>query len=156
MHEFAAAAFLVVLVILLAGALILAFARSPFTPVQTLLYWGSIALVRLLWRVEVKGQLHFPADRGAVVVANHRSSVDPFFLQTLTLRKMHWMVAKEFFSHPLFGAFLNAVESIPTSRGAASRTATSPPSSDAVARSRSCAPPTGRRDRSGSGWRSTR
>jgi 1-acyl-sn-glycerol-3-phosphate acyltransferase len=54
-----------------------------------------------------------------VIVANHRSSVDPFFIQLAAGRKVHWMVAAEYFAWPVAGRFLRKTGAIPTRRGGA-------------------------------------
>jgi 1-acyl-sn-glycerol-3-phosphate acyltransferase len=54
---------------------------------------------------------------GAVLVANHRCSIDPFFVQLIAGRRVHWMVAGEYFKTPLIGGLLRAFEAIPTNRG---------------------------------------
>lgn len=61
---------------------------------------------------------------GAIIVCNHRSSVDPFFVQTATSRKIHWMVAREYCKLPLLGQFLAACEVIPVGRGGIDTAAT--------------------------------
>jgi 1-acyl-sn-glycerol-3-phosphate acyltransferase len=62
--------------------------------------------------------------RGAVLVANHRCSLDPFFIQLAAGRRVHWMVASEYFKHPLFGAVLRLFQAIPTTRSGADNQAT--------------------------------
>ena len=93
------------------------------------------ALARLLWRVEIEWREELgdsvPAvsndtrsrllvDRmkgGAVLIANHRCSVDPFFVQLISGRRVHWMVAGEYFKSFLFGPILRMFQAIPTNRG---------------------------------------
>lgn len=50
-------------------------------------------------------------------MANHRSSVDPFFIHLAAKRRVRWFVAKEFFSNWFFGWFLYETGAIPTRRG---------------------------------------
>ena len=57
------------------------------------------------------------ASQGAVIVCNHRSSVDPFFVQLITGRIVRWMVAAEYFRIPVVGGMLRFMQSIPTRRG---------------------------------------
>jgi 1-acyl-sn-glycerol-3-phosphate acyltransferase len=64
----------------------------------------------------VNGVLPIPADQGAVVVCNHRSSLDPSFIEIATNRVVHWMVAKEYFGHWAMGRFLRLAEAIPVNR----------------------------------------
>lgn len=90
--------------------------RSPYTPWQSLWYFANVLLARVLWRAQVPHTLPIPQYQGAVVVANHRSSVDPFFVQLAARRVVHWMVAKEYFRLPFIGLFLRTTQAIPTSR----------------------------------------
>ena len=54
---------------------------------------------------------------GALLIANHRCSLDPFFVQLVSGRRVHWMVAGEYFKHFLFGPVLRSYQAIPTNRG---------------------------------------
>jgi len=92
-------------------------ARSRYSPVQYACWCVARLLTRLLWRAQTVGQ--FPmVEGGAIIVCNHHSSVDPFFVQTSLYRKAHWMVAKEFVEHPALGWFLKGIcECIPANRG---------------------------------------
>lgn len=60
----------------------------------------------------------------AILVANHRSSVDPFFVQLAAGRRVHWMVAKEYCQHAIFGAVLKPLQVIPTNRSGIDTSAT--------------------------------
>ncbi len=93
-------------------------------PFQCMLWAGAYLLCKLLWRTRWVNELKLDEDQGCVLVCNHRSSVDPFFIQTATGRKTHWMVAREFCEHPAFGWFLSACEVIPVSRGGIDTAAT--------------------------------
>jgi len=77
-----------------------------------------ILLVRLQWRATLpRRPFPLPADRGAVIVCNHRSSIDPLYVQALLDRTVHWFVAKEYFAIPGVGWFLRFCGAIPTTRG---------------------------------------
>jgi len=115
--------FAVVGLVALAGVIYF-FWRSPFTIAQTCLWILGLFLCRFLWRAESPGDLPVPADRGAILVSNHRSSVDPFFVQVHAGRVVHWMVAKEFVDFWAFSWFLNACEVIPVRRGGIDTAAT--------------------------------
>ena len=52
-----------------------------------------------------------------VVGEDHRSSIDPSYLQAAIRWPMHWMVAREFCEHWMFAGFLKSCEVIPTRRG---------------------------------------
>ena len=92
------------------------FHRSPYSVVQTLVSWVNVCFTRILWRVEVKGQIPARATVGGILVCNHRASIDPVFIQLVAHRIIHWFVAREYFKLPLVGGFLRISESIPTNR----------------------------------------
>ena len=96
--------------------LIRCFQRSPYNVRQTMIAWFNLCLTRILWRVEVHGQMPEMSGRGGVIVCNHRGSVDPFFMQLVAQRIVHWFVAREYFTIPIVGAFLRTTESIPANR----------------------------------------
>ena len=111
------------------------FGAGRYTPWERVLYAPVYALARVLWRVEIewRGELgdsipeasndarnRLLVDRmngGAVLIANHRCSVDPFFVQLVGGRRVHWMVAGEYFKSVLFGPILRMFQAIPTNRG---------------------------------------
>ncbi|MCH2123264.1 MAG: 1-acyl-sn-glycerol-3-phosphate acyltransferase [Pirellulaceae bacterium] len=80
-----------------------------------------ILIVRCLtfWRWRNVSTSPFPLvpGQGAVIVANHRSSVDPYFIQLKLNRPVHWMVAREYCEHKIFGWFLRICEVISVGRG---------------------------------------
>lgn len=117
MRETIAVVFLVLLAVGLASVLVYRIARSRFSPLQQFLWMIAYLLTRVLWRAKISGPLPLPEGQGAIVVCNHRSSVDPFFLQVASDRKVHWLVAREYCEHWAFGAFLRACEVIPVNRG---------------------------------------
>ena len=92
--------------------------RSPFTPVQSVLYSLNYTLARIAWRARINRVFPIPPDRGAVIVCNHRCPLDPSFIALTVPRVVHWMVAKEYCEHPLFRGLLRTCEVIPVNRGA--------------------------------------
>jgi 1-acyl-sn-glycerol-3-phosphate acyltransferase len=122
--HFAAALFLLMLAAAPVVVLVIMLARSRLSPFQCLLWGLSYLLCKFLWRASWRNELPLQDDQGAVIVCNHRSSVDPFFIQMATGRKVHWMVAREYCEHPAFGWFLRACEVIPTNRGGIDTAAT--------------------------------
>lgn len=98
--------------------------RSPFTPVQSCLYVVNLLLTRLLWKARIGGRLPVSPGEGAVIVSNHRSSVDPSFFVLATDRVVHWMVAKEYWRIGALGWFFRVCEAIPVSRGGIDTAAT--------------------------------
>ena len=99
--------------------------RTGYDWAEAGLYFPCFLLTKLLWRTEVPaGGLPVPKGTGCVLISNHRSSVDPFFLQVVAGRRVHWLVAKEFCDHAVFGPFLRSCQVIPTRRGGADLEAT--------------------------------
>lgn len=90
--------------------------RSPYTMWENVLYTPTYLWGRLLWRVRFCNDPPAEMTGGAVLVANHKSSVDPFFVQLSAGRRVHWMVAKEYCENPIFGPLLRALQAIPTNR----------------------------------------
>ncbi len=90
--------------------------RTRLCPLQTLLWWLNYAVARSLWRARVIGRLDIPANQGAVIVCNHRSSVDPCFVHLATQRVIHWMVAREYCQQPAYRWLLQICQVIPTNR----------------------------------------
>lgn len=103
---------------------VIAFSRSRFTLPQAMLWLAALLLVRLLWRARLPRHVPAGAGEGAVVICNHRSSIDPFFLQACFNRPMHWMVAREYCEHSSFRWFLRTCEVIPVSRSGSDMAAT--------------------------------
>lgn len=104
----------------------LLFVRSEYSFGEKLLYAPFYTLARMLWRVEVDGgkKVVDRAIGGAIIISNHRSSVDPFFIQLAAGRRVHWMVAAEYFKHPVFGFFLRLFQAVPTNRSGSDTTST--------------------------------
>jgi 1-acyl-sn-glycerol-3-phosphate acyltransferase len=94
------------------------------TRAQSFWYCVNYLFTRLLWRARVDGELSVAPEQGAILVCNHRSSVDPCFIEIATNRAVHWMVAKEYFAHWALGRFLRLAVTIPTNRGAIDTQAT--------------------------------
>jgi len=93
--------------------------RRNYSIWEYTLYGMAYAFSKYKWRVSVvEGEEHFENLRtGCVIVANHRCSVDPFFVQFAAGRRVHWMVAGEYCRHLLFGPLLTLLQVIPTNRG---------------------------------------
>jgi 1-acyl-sn-glycerol-3-phosphate acyltransferase len=98
--------------------------RSPFTPLQTILYGINQLVARTLWRARLSGPLPLAPGQGAVIVCNHRSSLDPSFIALTGMHAVHWMVAKEYCVNPVFAWILRLCEVIPTRRGGVDTAAT--------------------------------
>jgi 1-acyl-sn-glycerol-3-phosphate acyltransferase len=100
-----------------AGWIVLGLRRSPFSPVQSFLYALNYTFARILWRAQVRGRFPLGEGQGAIVVCNHRSSMDPCFIALPVHRAVHWMVAREYCESPFLRGLLKTCCSIPVSRG---------------------------------------
>jgi len=117
----------VTLAILLIATLIpwgWAFWCKKYSFAQFLLWSIAWLLTRCLWQARGPTRLPVPDGQSCVIVCNHRSSIDPFFLQVLADRPIHWMVAREYCEHPAFRWFLRTCEVIPVNRGGIDTAAT--------------------------------
>lgn len=91
--------------------------RKPLTPSQWLLYYCNLLLVRVLWRVELSERVPLPQDQGAVIICNHRSSIDPCIIHIVAgHRVVHWMVAQLYGERTFIGRLLKTLEVIPVRR----------------------------------------
>ena len=91
--------------------------RKPFTPLQWILYFINLLLVRVLWRAELPERLPIPAGQGALIICNHRSSIDPCIIQAAAGdRLVHWMVAGLYGERTFIAWLLKQLEIIPVGR----------------------------------------
>ncbi len=107
-----------------AGWVVASLRRSPFSPAQSVIYAIVYAIARVLWRAAVPGRFPISPDQGAVIVCNHRSSLDPSFIALTVPRVVHWLVAREYCEFFLFRGLLRLCGSIPTNRGGIDTAAT--------------------------------
>jgi 1-acyl-sn-glycerol-3-phosphate acyltransferase len=113
-----------VLLVLAFIAILICSARTEYSLVQSAMFLLCCGIVRLLWRTTVENKIPVPYRQGALIAANHRSSVDPFFVQVSSGRVVHWMVAHEYFKLPVIGYLLRQTGAIPTTRGGSDTKAT--------------------------------
>ncbi len=116
METWIALAWLAIMLVAALGYFIHLIRRSDYDLWESCLYLPTYLMGRLVWRVHFTNEPPEEITGGAVLVANHRSSVDPFFVQLAARRRVHWMVAKEYCDHFIFGKILKAVQAIPTNR----------------------------------------
>ncbi len=90
---------------------------TDYTVMQTFFWLLAKFFTRILWRTTIDGPFPISGEGNGVVICNHRSSVDPFFVQVSVRRVVHWMVAREYCDHPVFGFFLKIAQVIPVNRG---------------------------------------
>jgi 1-acyl-sn-glycerol-3-phosphate acyltransferase len=73
--------------------------------------------IRAVWRVQVRGREHVPESGPGIVVANHESQTDPFFLGAAFTRPLHFVAKEELWTFGPFGWGLDRAGAIPIGRG---------------------------------------
>jgi 1-acyl-sn-glycerol-3-phosphate acyltransferase len=109
-------AFIVLMALWAMVRFLLAWRRTHYSLPQYVLYRVTRVLVLWQWRAQLPEKPTFDLERGAVIICNHRSSVDPFFIQVLLDRPARWIVAREYVEHWMFGWFLRTCNVIPANR----------------------------------------
>jgi 1-acyl-sn-glycerol-3-phosphate acyltransferase len=90
---------------------------TQYTTLQTFFWLLAHFFARIMWRAKIDGEFPIQGQGNAVIICNHRSSIDPFFVQIALRRVAHWMVAREYCVHPILGPLLRIAEVIPVNRG---------------------------------------
>jgi 1-acyl-sn-glycerol-3-phosphate acyltransferase len=109
-----------VLLLLAATLVVIAYRKYrsySYTLPQFPIYMFSLVMTRVLWRAEIEGHLPFPPGQGAVIVSNHIGPIDPAFVALASGRPVHWLVAREYFEHPLYAWAFRILQCIPVNRG---------------------------------------
>jgi len=89
--------------------------RRPLNVAQSLAWSLAAMLTLFMWRTRLRGRIpQLPA--GAMLIANHRSSADGFFVQMACSRPLGFMVAREYLDIPLLGTVLRFLDVIPAGR----------------------------------------
>jgi 1-acyl-sn-glycerol-3-phosphate acyltransferase len=92
--------------------------RGAWGPGYRLMRWILVPLLRLYFRVHIAGAENIPKDGGAVIVPNHKSFLDSFFLALATKRHLRFMGKSELFEG-IWGRPFVALGAFPVRRGAA-------------------------------------
>lgn len=79
---------------------------------KPLAYW----VMRVLFRLEGRGQEHVPLHGAALIVANHSSLLDPPIVGAVAPRPLSYMAKAELFRIPLFGRLIWALNARPVRR----------------------------------------
>jgi len=74
-------------------------------------------VVRTVYRLEVRGLEHVPANGSLVVAGNHESILDPFVVSAAISRPIRYLAKAELWRVPLLPWWLASVEAIPVERG---------------------------------------
>lgn len=75
-------------------------------------------LMKIVYRVEVHGLNQNFSDEKYIIVANHKSIIDPVLISAYFKPQIFWMAKKELFASKLFGAFLTKLGAFPIDREA--------------------------------------
>lgn len=70
----------------------------------------------LYHRVEVEGLDRIPKEGPVLLVGNHVSYLDPFYMGAVFPRRVHYMAKQESFSHPVTAWFLRRFGAFPVNR----------------------------------------
>jgi 1-acyl-sn-glycerol-3-phosphate acyltransferase len=76
----------------------------------------AVALMRLLFRLEVKGREHVPATGPVLIASNHVSVLDPPFIGGASPRELYFLAKEELFRVPVLGRVISALNSRPVKR----------------------------------------
>lgn len=71
---------------------------------------------RIVWGAQINTPLPVQPGQGAIIVCNHVSSIDPWFVQLGVHQIVHWMVAREYSLHPKMAWIFRSVGAIPVNR----------------------------------------
>ena len=87
-------------------------ARLKWLPRQVfrLLHW---LLLRVFYRVRVVGRDHIPEAGGALLVCNHLSYADPFFVAAGTRRDIRFLMFDDYYHKPFIRQFAGLFDAIP-------------------------------------------
>ncbi len=87
--------------------------RHRLNMTQWFFYHVNLFLCRFVWRVKGPKKLPIEVGQGAVLIGNHRCSVDPCFIQYAAGRRpVHWMVAALYEPHSFLGRILGGLQTI--------------------------------------------
>jgi 1-acyl-sn-glycerol-3-phosphate acyltransferase len=86
--------------------------RPLYRLVRTLV----VPFMRIWFRLRVSGAAHIPAEGAAIVVPNHKSFWDAFFIAAATSRHLRFMGKRELFEGP-WGRLLVRLGAFPVRRG---------------------------------------
>lgn len=74
------------------------------------------ALVRLIWVKKIEGIENIPKTGAVIVAFNHQSFFDFLCFISVSPRKIHFLSAEKFFSHPLWGPLVRLTSQIKVER----------------------------------------
>ena len=103
------------------------FSRMVRGPLDTWLYRFAFSFIppvwRLLFRMKIYGAQNIPRSGAVLLVSNHRSNLDPFFVGVSFPRQIHFMAKAELWKVKALGRLIDRLGTFPVSRGEADRAA---------------------------------
>lgn len=72
--------------------------------------------VKILFRLEVKGERNIPHAGGFILASNHASYLDPVVLACACPRKLNFMARHDLFTIPVLGALISRIGAFPLRR----------------------------------------
>jgi 1-acyl-sn-glycerol-3-phosphate acyltransferase len=90
--------------------------RGAWGPGYRLIRWILVPLLRLYFRVHIAGAENIPKQGAAVIVPNHKSFLDSFFIALATKRHLRFMGKSELFEG-IWGRPFVALGAFPVRRG---------------------------------------
>ena len=104
-----------------------AICRMVRSPLDTGLYRFAYSFLPPLWRLtfrmKIRGSENIPLTGPVLLVSNHRSNLDPFFIGVAFPRQVHFMAKAELWKVKVLGRLIDRLGAFPVSRGEADRTA---------------------------------
>lgn len=76
----------------------------------------AVALMRIAFRLEVRGREHVPATGPLLIVSNHVSLLDPPLVGGAAPRELYFLAKEELFRIPLLGRFIRGLNARPVKR----------------------------------------
>jgi 1-acyl-sn-glycerol-3-phosphate acyltransferase len=76
-----------------------------------------------MFRMSISGQEHIPSTGAVLLVSNHRSNLDPFFIGVSFPRQVHFMAKSELWKLKPLGRVIDLLGTFPVHRGEADRAA---------------------------------
>lgn len=101
--------------------------RMLKSPLDTWLYRFAFSFItplwRMLFRMQITGAENVPAEGAVLLVSNHRSNLDPFFVGSSFTRQIHFMAKAELWRFKPLGRLIDLLGTFPVNRGEADRNA---------------------------------
>ena len=73
-------------------------------------------LFRILYRIDVVGDITLPDDKGYIICSNHLHAIDPGFIACFTKREISFMGKKELFEKKILNWFFRKINGFPVDR----------------------------------------